>query len=327
MTQTNSTHSNQNRKLPNFFVVGAAKSGTTSLYEYMKMHPQVYMAPIKETHHFSTDIDNTKFRPNYARSLNKDLSKFLETDMKEGIFHAFVKEWDQYEKLFANVQDEIAIGEITNSYLYSQEAAKNIRQKFPDAKVIMMLRNPVERAFSHYLMDLRIGYETADFMTALKKDMARDPKGWGISNLYVEIGMYAEQVKRFMEVFPEQQRRIYLFDDFKKNPGAVVKDMFAFLGVDTEVAIDYSQKFNPSFIPKNKLIGKLNTQKKAKDWLKGVLPKSVKSKFKKTFYTDKDLPKITAEERKFLSAIFHDDVIKLGQLLNRDLSRWVKTDQ
>jgi hypothetical protein len=313
----------ERQKLPNFFVVGAAKSGTTSLYEYMKMHPQIYMAPIKETHHFSTDIDNSKFRPNYARSLNKDLSKFLETDMQEGIFHAFVKERDQYDKLFKNVKDEKAIGEITNSYLYSQEAAKNIFTRFPDAKVIMMLRNPIDRAFSHYLMDLRIGYETNDFMTALKKDMARDPKGWGISNLYVEIGMYAEQVKRFIEIFPERQRRIYLFDDFKKDAGAVVKDMFTFLGVDPNVDIDYSQKFNPSFIPKNKLIGKLNTQKKIKDWLKGVLPKSVKSKFKKTFYTDKDLPKITPAERKFLADIFRNDVMKLGKLLNRDLSKWV----
>jgi hypothetical protein len=313
----------ERQKLPNFFVVGAAKSGTTSLYEYMKMHPQIYMAPIKETHHFSTDIDNSKFRPNYARSLNKDLSKFLETDMQEGIFHAFVKERDQYDKLFKNVKDEKAIGEITNSYLYSQEAARNIFTRFPDAKVIMMLRNPIDRAFSHYLMDLRIGYETNDFMTALKKDMVRDPKGWGISNLYVEIGMYAEQVKRFIEIFPERQRRIYLFDDFKKDAGAVVKDMFTFLGVDPNVDIDYSQKFNPSFIPKNKLIGKLNTQKKIKDWLKGVLPKSVKSKFKKTFYTDKDLPKITPAERKFLADIFRNDVMKLGKLLNRDLSKWV----
>ena len=313
----------ERQKLPNFFVVGAAKSGTTSLYEYMKMHPQIYMAPIKETHHFSTDIDNSKFRPNYARSLNKDLSKFLETDMQEGIFHAFVKERDQYDKLFKNVKDEKAIGEITNSYLYYQEAARNIFTRFPDAKVIMMLRNPIDRAFSHYLMDLRIGYETNDFMTALKKDMARDPKGWGISNLYVEIGMYAEQVKRFIEIFPERQRRIYLFDDFKKDAGAVVKDMFTFLGVDPNVDIDYSQKFNPSFIPKNKLIGKLNTQKKIKDWLKGVLPKSVKSKFKKTFYTDKDLPKITPAERKFLADIFRNDVMKLGKVLNRDLSKWV----
>lgn len=317
-------NSKTEQKLPNFFVVGAAKSGTTSLYEYMKMHPQIYMAPIKETHHFSTDIDNTKFRPNYARSLNKDLTRFLETDMEDGIFHAFVKDRAQYIKLFRNVKNEKAIGEITNSYLYSKEAARNIHSTFPDAKVIMMLRNPIDRAFSHYLMDLRIGYETADFMTAVKKDMARDPKGWGISNLYIEIGMYAEQVKRFVEVIPEQQRRIYIFDDFKKDAGAVVKDMFSFLGVEADVDIDFSQKFNPSFIPKNKLIGKLNTQKKVKDWLKGVLPKSVKSKFKKTFYTDKDLPRITAEEKRFLAGIFRDDVMKLGKLLNRDLSKWVE---
>ncbi len=314
-------------KLPNFFVVGAAKSGTTSLYEYMKMHPQIYMAPIKETHHFSTDIDNKKFRPNYSRSLNKDLSSFLETDMKEGIFHAFVKERSQYEQLFKNVNGEKAIGEITNSYLYSTEAARNIFSEFPNAKVIMMLRNPIERAFSHYLMDLRIGYERDDFMTALKKDMARNPKGWGISNLYIEIGMYYEQVKRFIDIFPERQRRIYLFDDFKKDAGAVVKDMFAFLNVNPDVEIDYSQKFNPSFIPKNRIIGSLNSQKRMKDWLKGMLPKSIKSKFKKTLYTNKNLPKIKEEERRFLADIFHDDVLKLGELINRDLSSWVAEAQ
>jgi hypothetical protein len=314
---------NSESKLPNFFVVGAAKSGTTSLYEYLKLHPEVYMAPIKETHHFSTDIDNSKFRPNYARSLNKDLTGFLSGNMEEGIFHAFVKDWNEYVQLFKKVNGEKAIGEVTNSYLYSKEAAKNIISKFPDAKVIMMLRNPVDRAFSHYLMDLRIGYETANFMTALKKDLARNPKGWGISNLYIEIGMYYEQVRRFIEVFPEPQRRIYIFDDFVKNPEAMMKDIFRFLEVSETTIIDFSRKYNPSFIPKNKLIGKLNTQKKVKDWLKGVLPKSVKSKFKKTFYTDRDLPKIKSEERKFLQDIFRDDIEKLSALLHRDLSAWL----
>ena len=310
-------------KLPNFFIVGAAKSGTTSLYEYLKLHPEVYMAPIKETHHFSTDIDNTKFRPNYARSLNKDLSKFLGSDMEEGIFHAFVKDWDDYVQLFKKVENEKAIGEVTNSYLHSTVAAENIRKKFPDAKIIMMLRNPVDRAFSHYLMDLRIGYETEDFMPALKKDMARNPKGWGISNMYIEIGRYYDQVKRFKNVFPENQLRIYLFDDFVENPEATMKDIFRFLSVSEETDIDFGKKYNPSFIPKNKLISRLNTQKRVKDWLKGVLPKSVKSKFKKTFYTDKDLPKMKPEERKFLIEIFREDVTKLSQLLNRDLSSWL----
>jgi hypothetical protein len=310
-------------KFPNFFVVGAAKSGTTSIYEYLKLHPEVYMAPIKETHHFSTDIDNTKFRPNYARSLNKDLSKFLESNMEEGIFHAFVKDRNQYVQLYKNVKDEKAIGEVTNSYLFSEVAAKNIISEFHASKIIMILRNPVDRAFSHYLMDLRIGYETEDFLSAVKKDMARNPKGWGISNCYVEIGMYFEQVKRYMEQIPKDQLRIYFFDDFVKNPEATMKDMFRFLGVKEETTIDFGKKYNPSFIPKNKLISKLNTQKRIKDWLKGVLPKSIKSKFKKTFYTDKDLPKIKPEERKFLNEIFRDDVANLSQLVNRDLSNWV----
>jgi Sulfotransferase family len=315
---------NSEQKLPNFFIVGAAKSGTTSLYEYLKLHPQVYMAPIKETHHFSTDIDNTKFRSNYARSLNKDLSRFLESDMKDGIFHAFVKDDGEYALLFKNVIDETAIGEVTNSYLFSTEAAKNIRLQFPQAKIIMMLRNPADRAFSHYLMDLRIGYETENFMQAVKKDMARNPKGWGISNCYIEIGMYYEQVKRYMETFPASQLKIFLFNDFIKSPSATMKEIFSFLDVDPEVAIDYSKKFNPSFIPKNKLVSQLNRQKRVKDWLKSRLPKSIKSRFKKTLYTDQNLPKMKPEERVFLNGIFKNDIEELSKLIHRDLSTWLQ---
>jgi hypothetical protein len=153
--------------------------------------------------------------------------------------------------------------------------------------------------------------------------MARNPKGWGISHLYVEVGMYSEQVKRYIETFPESQRRIYLFDDFVKNPEAIMKDLFRFVGVNAQTDIDFSKKYNVSFMPKNKIIRKLITMKRTKDLLKSVLPKSVMSKFKKTFYSDKDLPKIKPEERKFLQDIFRDDVMKLSQLIKRDLSYWV----
>lgn len=311
-------------KLPNFFIVGAAKSGTTSLYEYLRQHPEVYMAPIKETHHFSTDIDPDSFRPNYARSLNKDLTKWLQGDMKEGIFHAFVRDRNQYEQLFRLVDKQKAIGEVTNSYLYSSQAAANIRQRFPQARIIMMLRNPADRAFSHYLMDLRIGYETEDFMTALKKDMARNPKGWGISNMYIEIGQYARQVQRYLDTFPAEQVRIYLFDDFVKNPEAIVRDLFRFIGVSDAVHIDFSRKYNPSFIPKNRLVQSLNAQKRLRDWLKSVLPRSLKRKAKTAFFTDKNLPRMQPEERRFLIGIFEDDIRELSRLLGRDLSAWLE---
>ncbi|MCS6917802.1 MAG: sulfotransferase [Chitinophagales bacterium] len=310
--------------LPNFFIVGAAKSGTTSLYEYLKQHPEVYMAPIKETHHFSTDIDPASFRPNYARSLNKDLSRWLQGDMKEGIFHAFVQDWNQYVQLFRLAENQKAIGEVTNSYLYSSEAAANIRRKFPDARIIMMLRNPADRAFSHYLMDLRIGYETADFMTALKKDMARNPKGWGISNMYIEIGQYARQVKRYLDTFPADRVRIYLFDDFVKNAEAVVKDLFRFLGVNDQVAIDFGRKYNPSFIPRNRLVQLLNTQKRMRDWIKGALPRSLRRRAKTALFTDKNLPRLQPDERRFLIEIFADDIRELSRLIDRDLSAWLE---
>ncbi len=309
--------------IPNFFIVGAAKSGTTSLYEYLRQHPEVFMAPIKETHHFSTDIDPTRFRPNYARALNKDLTRWLEGNMEKGIFHAFVRDRQQYLQLFRHADNRVAIGEVTNSYLYSSEAAANIRREVPHARIIMVLRNPVDRAFSHYLMDLRTGYETADFMTALQKDMARPSKGWGISNMYIEIGMYAEQVKRYLDAFPKEQIRIYLFDDFIRDPRALMQDLFRFLQVADDVPIDYSRKYNPSFIPRNRLFSLLNTQKRVRDWLKHSLPRPMRTLMKKTFFTDKNLPRIQPAERSFLLDMYRSDIDRLQHLIDRDLSAWL----
>lgn len=190
------------QKLPNFFVVGAAKAGTTSVYNYLSRHPEVYMSPVKEPHYFASDMNTEHFRDNYKPVMNKDLTTYLEGDLKEPVFQAYIREWSQYVKLFKNVKNEKAIGEVSNSYLYSATAAKNIHDKIPDAKIIIILRNPVDRAFSHFIMDLRTGYSEPPFMDAMKKDMALPLKGWGVSNLYVEIGLYYEQVKRYMELFP-----------------------------------------------------------------------------------------------------------------------------
>lgn len=310
--------------LPNFIVVGAAKSGTTSIYQYLKQHSQVYMSPVKETHFFSSDIDPKKFRPDYAQALNKDLTAYVNGPMDKEIFHAFVTDWEIYKKLFKNATGKKAIGEVTNSYLFSTSAAANIKQYLPQTKVIMILRNPIERIFSHYLMDIRSGVEKLPFKEAVIKDMNKNPKGWGISNVYVEIGMYSQQVKRFMEQFPKEQLMIILFDDFKKDAAGVMKNIFSFIGIDTETNIDFSVRYNKAFIPKSKWVGKINSQRKLKLFLKDLMPKSMKSLFKKAMFTDKNLPVMSADEKQFLVDLYKEDISQLGKLLNRDLSNWIK---
>ncbi len=312
-------------KPPNFFIVGSAKSGTTSIYNYLKQHPDIFMSPIKETHHFSTDIDSSKFRLDYAANLNINIDAWLEGDQKKEIFHAFVKTQNKYEKLFKHAEKQTAVGEVTNSYLYSTEAAKNIATRFPDGKIIMILRNPVERAFSHFLMDLKSGLENESFINAFKKDVAKPVKGWGISNVYFEIGMYYEQVKRYLDTFPKEQIKIILYDDYRRDARITLKEICNFLSVDSSFRFEFSKEHNKAMIPRTKVVSLMMRQKGFKNIVKELFPKSWKKAISKIFFTDKNLPKLTIEDRKYLIKLYTEDIQKLSQLINRDLSDWIKS--
>ncbi len=312
-------------KLPNFFIVGSAKSGTTSVYNYLKQHPDIFMSPIKETHHFSTDIDSKKFRPDYAANLNRNIDTWLNGDQRKEIFHAFINDWDKYVKLFKHAENQKAVGEVTNSYLYSTAAATNIHAKFPDGKIIMILRNPVDRAFSHFLMDLKSGRETGDFIDALKRDMAKPMKGWGISNVYFEIGLYYEQVKRYLEVFPKNQVKIILYDDYRNNAAKVLKEICEFLSINPAFEFEFSKEHNKAMLPKSSAVTLMMKQRGLKNFVKDFFPKSLKKNLKKIFFTEKNLPKLSTDDRKYLVELYKTDIQNLSKLINRDLSNWLKT--
>src|SRR5258708_10655790 len=116
-------------KLPNFFIVGAPKAGTTSLYAYLDQHAQIYMSPLKETHYFSSEVRQKNFseeeRSRIARNM-RELEAYLGSDMREKRFGGLVSSWEDYLKLFRNVSDEKAIGEATPHYLWSGSAPRNI---------------------------------------------------------------------------------------------------------------------------------------------------------------------------------------------------------
>ncbi len=311
-------------KLPNFFIVGSAKSGTTSVYNYLKQHPAVFMSPIKETHHFSTDIDSAKFRPDYAANLNRNIDAWLDGSQKKEIFHAFVKDWNKYEKLFKHATNQQALGEVTNSYLYSTAAAKNIHDKFPEGKIIMILRNPVERAFSHFLMDVKGGRESGNFIDALKSDMNKKEKGWGISNVYVEIGLYYEQVKRYLDKFPSNQVKIILYEDYRTNATIILNEICEFLNIDSDFEFEFSREHNKAMIPRSGFVAFIIRQNKLKNFVLDLLPKTGKRIIKKLFYSENNLPKLLTEDRKYLVELYKEDIQKLSKLINRDLSGWIK---
>ena len=180
--------------LPTFIVVGANKGGTTSIYHYLKQHILVYLAPVKEPHFFSKDIDVNLFKREFAQNKLQDIDKYVNGEMKEEFHAAFIRDVEQYKKLFSKVQDQKAVGELSTSYLFSEVAAKEIKALIPDCKIIICLRNPFERAYSHYRMNLWTGNSNEfDFYKALVEDYDHKPKVWGIAPLYTEIGLYYQQ--------------------------------------------------------------------------------------------------------------------------------------
>jgi hypothetical protein len=313
-------------KEPNFFVIGAAKCGTTTLYDFLEHHPEVYMSPIKEPHHFSKDIIKENFSDEYKHYLktrNVNLEEYLQTDLSRKIWEWYTEDFNQYIQLFKNVRNERAVGEISNGYLFSSVAAKEIKSQYPNAKIVMILRNPIERAYSHYLANVRDGRTTLNFKDELIADSKKSAKGWCISHCYTEMGLYYDQVKRFTDVFEKDQIKIYLNDDLKKNAEAVAKDLFTFLGVNTKVDIDFHKKQNEARLPKSAGFMKFITQTGLKRKIFRSMPKSIQDKVKPLFFKEGKIPKMSEEDKKWLMVQFREDINKTQNLIGRDLSSWL----
>jgi hypothetical protein len=198
---------------PNFFIVGAANSGTTSLYSYLRQHPEVFLPALKEPHYFSQI--NPSHDQRYLRTLIRDERTYL--------------------GLFTRAQGYKAVGEASPSYLWDATAPHRIRAAVPHAKIIILLRDPIDRAYSHYLMDVREGLQSLPFTEALQADWNRQDKGWSVSQLYVELGLYAEQVRRYLEVFGAGQVLAITFEQLTRSVGnarAIVGEVLRFLNLD-----------------------------------------------------------------------------------------------
>jgi hypothetical protein len=212
---------------PNFFIVGAAKAGTTSLYYYLNEIPGVYMSKVKEPSYFA---------PNYVRP---DPGRFLR-DKKE------------YLRLFENARGYIAVGEASPAYLWDPDAPKLIHQTVPHARIIMILRDPIERAYSNYLMKMKYSGMKSSFYDELMRDYKSQEKVFGRSQLYVEFGMYYEQVKRYFDIFGREQVKVVIFEEFVQHPEQSVNEILAFLGVNHTVT-GIREQYNPYSVPRSPL--------------------------------------------------------------------------
>lgn len=212
-------------KLPNFFIVGAPRAGTTSIYDFLRRTEGIYMSPRKETNYLS-GIDPAFLSPPPIRDRKK------------------------YQSLFRGVKDEKAIGEASPIYLRDPQSPELIRKVCTDPKIVISLRNPVERAYSQYLLRKSNGL-TYSFSEAIT--IALDAGENDFKARVINGGMYYEQVKRYVDAFGRDNVKIVVFEEFVKDPRQTVQQIIDFLGVDAEAPEAVDLPHNILAEPRNRV--------------------------------------------------------------------------
>lgn len=278
---------------PNFFIVGAPRSGTASMYAYLKQHPEIWVSVLKEPHFFGTDLT---VQPHTIR----DEALYLE--------------------LFAGAGERPRRGEASVWYLSSKKAPYEIHERSPRARILVMLRDPAEMACSLHALYVRTGNEDlARFEEALAAEPERRqgrriperayfPEGL----LYTEVARYAEKVERYFEVFGRGNVSCILFDDFVRDTARVYRETLEFLEVDTGFEAELDRK------RANERVRMLSIRQ-----MRGVSPElRSRLRFDGTKYHAGPREALAASVKRRLRELFAPDVERLGRLLERDLSPW-----
>lgn len=303
------TDNNTELKLPDFMIVGTARGGTTSLFYYLDQHPGIYFPAQKE--------------PFFFNYMGQATDQIGDPDFQDAI----VSQLPDYLKLFEKAGDGQIFGEGSTTYLYDHEnVIPNIKKvygpRYKDLKIVAVLRNPTQRAFSHYMYFIRRNKENLTFTEALKPEIIKERLKMNLTYDYFGFGLYYRQIKAYTEEFPHF--KVCFIEDLKSDTEAFMNDMFTFLGLDP-VPVDTNFVANPSGYPKNlfsKIFLKVYSRNKILRDIAGALfPKGVKHKV-----LGKLLKKGTLDPtiRDSLIDAFRDDILKLGDLLGRDLGHWLK---
>lgn len=298
------------RHLPNFLIIGAAKSGTTSLWYYLRQHPQIYLSPRKEPRFFAYEGETVAYRGPGDEKWTGESVTTLEA----------------YQALFEPSVEQIAVGEASNVYLYfAEKTAPRIARRIPHARLICILRNPVDRAYSNFLMLRGEGRERhADFRRALQEEDRRLRDGWSPGWAYTRRGFYADSISVFLEHFPRRQMLFFLYEDLRDSPQHVLGAIFDFLGV-RRFTPDMSQRYNVSSVPRWRWLAyALRHRTPLSRTLRLFIPeparKVINAHLRKA--VAQRPPEMSPELCRTLQAMFAEDIAKTAALIGRDLSHW-----
>ena len=297
-------------RLPDFLVIGAFKSGTTSLMSYLSQHPDVMVPWLQEPNFFGAE----------DFSLSLEGVKGARRDVDGAYGRRRTNTLAQYTNLFADVPAGCVVGESSPQYMTHPAACERIRSLVPDCKLVAILRNPIDRAFSDYSMFVRDGIEKDPFDVVIHRPRSIKPMGH-----YVETGMYGKQLQPFFETFPEEQLKVYLHDDLRADPSEVLRSLFSWLGVDPTFEPNVSEMMNPSGVPRNSLVaGAYIARRRLQPYLKPIVPRGMQRRLDVRLERGLQKDVVAPEVRRELAEMFTDDVALLSKLIDRDLSHWLR---
>jgi hypothetical protein len=311
---------------PNFFIVGAPKAGTTSLYHYLDQHPDIYMSPMKEPCHFSLEARLENFEP--SRRMQgvlqmEEVRKYLDGPMDVKRSGGIVCEWSDYLRLFAAATTQHAVGEASVCYLWSRTAAAAIAQRIPNARIIMVLRSPADRAFSQYLHAVSDGHIALSFRDYVRASLRHSGEGLGVHEPFLEMGFYTDQVQRYFDHFPREQIGIWFYEETRMRPREFMRDVLKFLQVDSSFTPDTSTRYHEARVPR--VLGSSKTLRWARmsQLAKRLIPTPIKPLLRKVFYRPFGSMTMEPDDRELMLDFYRGDIHRLEGLLNRDLSAWL----
>ncbi len=281
---------------PNFFIVGMPRSGTTSMYTYLKQHPDIYLAVYKEPHFFCKDLTQSSYN---------------------------IQDPGLYDSLFTHAGDKKCIGEGSVWYLTSKIAAKEIKKFNPLAKIIIMLRNPIGMIYSLHGLYVRTKNEDiTDFPTALALQTDR-MKGLSIPKtcyfpeglFYTEVARYYQKIKRFMDIFGRENLHVVIFDDFSKDTPQAYRDTLEFLEVNPDFPAEFDLK------KASRVIQPLVLQQ-IRHSHPGIR-KKLSTKLGLEAHKSPPREPLPPGLRSHLQSLFKPDIEKTSQLIDKDLTYWI----
>ena len=296
-------------RYPDFFIVGAPRSGTTAMFDYLAAHPQVFAASVKEPQFFAKDLDSGS----YLESVT------------------FMRDKDRYLAMFAEARPDQLAGEGSTWYMYSKVAATGIKQANPDARIIAMVRNPVQMLYSLHGRRLYAGSEDIpSFADALAAEpdrregrripaKARNPKAL----LYREVGKFGEQLERYFDTFGADRVHVIVFDDFIADPAAEYHKVVRFLGIDDSFEPEFGV-VNAGAARRSQRIQRLLLSKPVVRTAQLVIPRRARPLIGRTWdrinsRSEKREP-LDPQVAAQLRAELLPDIVKTGELIGRDLA-------